>query len=129
MVVGMLGLDVVSLLDVPSLVANTSMGGTIAALGPKGTTSHSLHFVVCIVLRGDLSLLGIDPYSTKFSGNTTYSVAIVGFIATNVLMRCDIWVLWQQKMWVASVETVVATVGVNAMVKMVVAFMGGYCHN
>jgi uncharacterized membrane protein YcjF (UPF0283 family) len=44
-------------------------------------------------------------------------------------MRCDIWVLWQQKMWVASVETVVATVGVNAMVKMVVAFMGGYCHN
>jgi uncharacterized membrane protein YcjF (UPF0283 family) len=76
-----------------------------------------------------LSLLGIDPYSTKFSGNTTYSVAIVGFIATNVLMRCDIWVLWQQKMWVASVETVVATVGVNAMVKMVVAFMGGYCHN
>jgi hypothetical protein len=38
-----------------------------------------------------------------------YLVAIVGFIATNVLMHCDIWVLWQQKMWVASVETVIAT--------------------
>jgi hypothetical protein len=34
-VVGVLGLGVVSLLDVPLLVANTSMGGTIAALGPK----------------------------------------------------------------------------------------------
>jgi hypothetical protein len=46
---------------------------------------------------------------TKFSSNTTYLVAIVGFIETNVLMRCDIWVLWQPKVWVASVEIVVAT--------------------
>jgi hypothetical protein len=30
------GLGVVSLLDVPLLVANTSMGGTITALGPRG---------------------------------------------------------------------------------------------
>jgi hypothetical protein len=37
-----------------------------------------------------------------------YLVAIFGFIATNVLMGCDIWMLWQPKMWVASVETVVA---------------------
>jgi hypothetical protein len=36
-------------------------------------------------------------------------VAIFGFIATSVLMACDIWMLWQPKMWVASVETIVAT--------------------
>jgi hypothetical protein len=35
-VVGVLDLGVVSLLDVPLLVANMSMGGTIAALGPRG---------------------------------------------------------------------------------------------
>jgi hypothetical protein len=35
-VVGVLGLGVVNLLDVPLLVANTSMGGTIAILGPRG---------------------------------------------------------------------------------------------
>jgi hypothetical protein len=50
----MLGLGVVSLLDIPSLVANTSMGGMIAALGPKGATSHGLPFVVRVVLRGDV---------------------------------------------------------------------------
>jgi hypothetical protein len=33
-VVGVLGFGVVSLLDVPSLVDNTSMGGTIATLRP-----------------------------------------------------------------------------------------------
>jgi hypothetical protein len=49
-VVGVLGLGVVSLLDVPLLVANTSMGGMIATLGPKGATGHSLPFVVRIVL-------------------------------------------------------------------------------
>jgi hypothetical protein len=36
-------------------------------------------------------------------------VAIFGFIATNVLMGYDIWILWPPKMWVASVETFVAT--------------------
>jgi hypothetical protein len=56
-------------------------------------------------------------------------VAIFGFIATIVFMGCDIWMLWQQKMWVASVETVVQQLGVNATVKMVVAFMGTYCQN
>jgi hypothetical protein len=34
-VVGVLGLGMVSLLDVPLLVSNISMGGTITALGPK----------------------------------------------------------------------------------------------
>ena len=54
MVVGVLGLGMVSLLDVPSLVANTSMGGTIEALGPRGATGHGLHLVVCVVLQGDV---------------------------------------------------------------------------
>jgi hypothetical protein len=53
-VVGVLGLGVVSLLDVPSLVANTSMGGMIAALGYRGATGHGLPFVERIVLKGDV---------------------------------------------------------------------------
>jgi hypothetical protein len=53
-VVGVLGLGVVSLLDVPLLVANTSMVGTIAALGPRGATDHGLPFVVRVVLQGDV---------------------------------------------------------------------------
>jgi hypothetical protein len=53
-VVGVLGLGMVSLLDVPLLMANTSMGGMIAALGPRGATDHSLPFVVRVVLQGDV---------------------------------------------------------------------------
>jgi hypothetical protein len=53
-VVGVLGLGVVSLRDVPSFVANTSMGGTITALGPRGATSHDLPFVIRVVLQGDV---------------------------------------------------------------------------
>jgi hypothetical protein len=53
-VVGVLGLGVVSLLDVPSLIANTSMGGVIAVLGPRGATGHCLPFVVRVVLQGDV---------------------------------------------------------------------------
>jgi hypothetical protein len=53
-VVGVLGLGVVSLLDVPVLVANTSMWGTIATLGRRGATSHGLPFVVRVVLQGDV---------------------------------------------------------------------------
>jgi hypothetical protein len=53
-VVGVLGLGVVSLLDVPLLVANTSMGVTIAALGPRGVTGHGLPFIVRVVLQGDV---------------------------------------------------------------------------
>jgi hypothetical protein len=41
-VVDVLGLGVVCLLDVLLLVANTSMGGMIAALGPRGATGHGL---------------------------------------------------------------------------------------
>jgi hypothetical protein len=53
-VVGVLGLGLVSLLDVPLLVANMSMGGTIAALGPRGAMGHGLPFVVRVVLQGDV---------------------------------------------------------------------------
>jgi hypothetical protein len=49
-----LGLGMLSLLDVPSLVANTSMGGTIAALGPRGAKGHGLPFVALVVLQGDV---------------------------------------------------------------------------
>jgi hypothetical protein len=48
------GFGVVSLLDVPLLVANTSMGGMIAVLGPRRATGHGLPFVVRVVLQGDV---------------------------------------------------------------------------
>jgi hypothetical protein len=53
-VVGVLGLGVVSLLDIPSLVANMSMGGMIAVLGPRRATGHGLPFIVHIFLQGDM---------------------------------------------------------------------------
>jgi hypothetical protein len=53
-VVGVLGLGVVSLLDIHLLMANTSMGGTIATLGPKGVTVQGLPFVVRVVLQWDV---------------------------------------------------------------------------
>jgi hypothetical protein len=53
-VVGVLGLGVESLLDVPLLVAKTSTEGTIAALGPRGATGHGLPFMVRVVLQGDV---------------------------------------------------------------------------
>jgi hypothetical protein len=53
-VVGVLGLGMVSLLDVPSHVANTSMRGMIASLGPRGATGHGLPFVVRVVLQVDM---------------------------------------------------------------------------
>jgi hypothetical protein len=53
-VVCVLGLGVVCLLDVPLLVANTSMWGTIAVLGLRGATGHGLPFVVGVVLQGDV---------------------------------------------------------------------------
>jgi hypothetical protein len=53
-VVGVLGLGIVSLLDVSLLVVNTGMGGTIVVLGPRGATGHGLPFVVRVVLQGDM---------------------------------------------------------------------------
>jgi hypothetical protein len=53
-VVGVLGLGMVCLLEVPSLMANMSMGGTIEVLGPIGATGHSLPILVCVVLQGDM---------------------------------------------------------------------------
>jgi hypothetical protein len=54
MVIGVLCSGVVSLLDVPSLVANTSTWGTIVVLGPRGATGHGLPFVVRVVLQRDM---------------------------------------------------------------------------
>jgi hypothetical protein len=56
--VGVLGLSVVSLLDVHSFVANIRMGA-IGALGPIGATGHSLPFVVRVVLQG--GRVGVPP--------------------------------------------------------------------
>jgi hypothetical protein len=53
-VVGVLGLGVLSLLDIHSLMANTSMRGTIVVLGPRGATGHGLPFMVRVVLEGDM---------------------------------------------------------------------------
>jgi hypothetical protein len=87
-VVGVLGLGVVSLLDVPLLVANTSMGGTIAALGPRGATYHGLPFVVRVVHQGDvwvfhLGEIGwilLTPRSSKWRGT-----GLIRFVLTPVL--------------------------------------------
>jgi hypothetical protein len=87
-VVGVLGLGVVSLLDVPLLVANTSMEGTIADLGPKGATDHGLLFVVRIVLQGDVRVfhLGeigwifLTPRLSKWRGT-----GLIRFVLTPVL--------------------------------------------
>jgi hypothetical protein len=89
MVVGVLGLGVVSLLDVPLLVANTSMGGTIAVLGPRGATGHGLPFMVRIVLQGDvwvfhLGEIGwmilLTPRLSKWRGT-----GLIHFVLTPVL--------------------------------------------
>jgi hypothetical protein len=53
-VVGVLGFGVVSLIDIPSLMANTNMGETIVAFGPRGATGHGLPFVVRVILQGDV---------------------------------------------------------------------------
>jgi hypothetical protein len=87
-VVGVLGLGVVSLLDVPSLVANTSMGGTIAVFGPRGATGHGLFFVVRVVLQGDVWVfhLGgvgwilVTPCLSKWRGT-----GLISFVLTLML--------------------------------------------
>jgi hypothetical protein len=87
-VVGVLGLGVMNLLDVPLLVANTSMGGTITALGPRGATGYSPPFVVRIVLQGDvlvfhLGVIGwilLTPRLSKWRGT-----GLIRFVLTQVL--------------------------------------------
>jgi hypothetical protein len=95
-VVGVLGLGVVSLLDIPLLVANTSMGGTIATLGPRGATGHSLPFVVRVVLQGDVRVfhLGeigwilLTPRLRKWRGTS-----LIRFVLTPVLSPLPILAL------------------------------------
>jgi hypothetical protein len=87
-VVDVLGLGVVCLLDVLLLVANTSMGGMIAALGPRGATGHGLPFVVRLVLQGDmwgfhLGVIGwilLTPRLSKWRGTGLFC-----FVLTPVL--------------------------------------------
>jgi hypothetical protein len=82
------GLGVVILLDVPLLVANTSMGGMIAVLGPRGATGHGLPFVVRVVLQGDvcvfhLVVIGwilLTPRLSKWR-----ATGLIGFVLTQVL--------------------------------------------
>jgi hypothetical protein len=87
-VVGVLGLGVVSLLDVPLLVANTSMGGMIAALGPRGAMDHGLPFLVRVVLQGDvwvfhlgeIGWIVLTPCLSKWRGT-----GLIRFVLTPVL--------------------------------------------
>jgi hypothetical protein len=89
-VVGVLGSRVVSLLDIPSLVAITSMGGTIAVLGLRGATGHGLHLVVHVVLQGDewvfhLGVIGwilLTPLLNKW-----HDTSLIHFVLTPVLSR------------------------------------------
>jgi hypothetical protein len=86
--VGVLGLGVVCLLDVPSLMDNTSMGGTIAALGPRAAMGHGLPFVVRVVLQGDVWVfhLGeirwilLTPHLGKW-----HDTSLIRFVLTPVL--------------------------------------------
>jgi hypothetical protein len=90
MVLGVFGLGVVSLLDIPSLVANTSIGGTIIALGPRGAMGNSLHFVIRVVLQGDmwvfhLRVVGwilLTPLLSKW-----HDTSLIHFVLTPVLSR------------------------------------------
>jgi hypothetical protein len=87
-VVDVLDLGVVSLLDVPLLVDNTIMGGTIAVLGPRGATGHGLLFVVRVVLQGDVWVFHIGeigwilltPCMSKWRGTS-----LIRFVLTSVL--------------------------------------------
>jgi hypothetical protein len=87
-VVSVLRSGFVSLLDVPLLVANTSMEGTIAVLGPRGATGHGLPFVVRVVLQGDMWVfhLGeiawilLTPHLSKWRGT-----GLIPFVLTQVL--------------------------------------------
>jgi hypothetical protein len=87
-VVGVFGLGVVSLLDVPLLVSNTSMGGMITSLGPRGATGHDLTFVVCVVLQadvwvfhqGEIGWILLTPCLSKWRGT-----GLIRFVLTPVL--------------------------------------------
>jgi hypothetical protein len=89
-VVGVLGLGMVSLLDVPLLVANMSIGGTTAVLGPRIATGHSLPFVAHVVLQGDVWVFNLGeigwilltPRLSKW-----HSTVSICFVLTLVLNR------------------------------------------
>jgi hypothetical protein len=87
-VVGVLGLGMVSLLDIPSLMANMSMGGTIAVLGPRGGTGHGFPFMARIVLQGDVWMFHqgeigwilLTPHLSKW-----HDTGLIRFVLTPVM--------------------------------------------
>jgi hypothetical protein len=74
----MLGLGMVSFLVVPSLVANTGMGGTITSLCLRGDIDHGLHLVVLVVIQEDvwvyhIGVIGwilLTPLLSKWHGTS-----------------------------------------------------------
>jgi hypothetical protein len=87
-VVDVLGLGVVSLLDIPLLVANTSIGGMVIVLGRRGAMGHGLPSVVRVVLQGDVWVLHLGeigwilltPHLRKWQGT-----GLIRFVLTQVL--------------------------------------------
>ena len=55
-----------------------------------------------------ITIQGFDPYSTTCFRNTTHLVAILGSLATNVIIGSDMWALWPPKLYVALVISFVA---------------------
>jgi hypothetical protein len=86
----MLGLGVVSLLDIPSLVANMSMGGMIATLGPRGATGHGLPFMVRVVLQGDMLVFHLGEIGWILLTQHLrkwHNTGLIRFVLTLVLSR------------------------------------------
>jgi hypothetical protein len=89
-VVGVLGLGVVSLLDVPSLVANTIMWGMIAVLVPRGAMGHDLPFVVRVVLQGDVWVLHLGEIGWIFLTprlSKLHDTGFIRFVLSSVFSR------------------------------------------
>jgi hypothetical protein len=84
MVVGVLGLGVVSLLDVPLL----EYGGNDRSLGPIGATSHGPPFVILVVLQwdvwvfhlGEIGWILLTPRLSKW-----HDTGLIRFVLTLVL--------------------------------------------
>ena len=77
-----------------------------------------------------MSLQGFDPFSITCFHNTTYLVAILGYMATNVIIGSDMWALWPLKLCIALVTSSVARdKTIMPWWKKAVASMGAYRHS
>jgi uncharacterized membrane protein len=84
------GFGVVRLLDVPLLVVNTSMRGTIIVLAPRGATGHGLPFMVRVVLQGDVWVFHpgeIEWILLTLLLSIWLSTSLIHFVITPVLSR------------------------------------------